>query len=356
MDPMSLLCRSSCLAAALFAVLASPVYGQDDAQILDELRDKWRVQREEIQTARVHVALFRYVGKGDPILTENEARAFLARIPKILETSSDPLAALKRATGSLVIPERRRRGWTDLEIIVDGPRTRNIRTITRPDGSSYVHDNSFDGEDEVQHWSDSQQATVYKGRSRLLLYDLRMLRSVPPPDLAYQETGRTSSSIELWLGHAGGGDQMQVDLATGLVTERIGAEGNELYQYEPIAFSGDIVSPRLTASVLYSDGMVRRARLLYVIDGEFNVELGEDAFDVAIPSSTTIVDHRGGGSRPETHRLSSPTPDTIALANELPTRGPPPRGFPFAAAGLLALGLLLVVIGALIVRGRLRAA
>ena len=159
------------------ALLAQSVpAGLDSDQVLAGLAKQWEAQRSEIQTARISVAFFHYFPAEGPPLSQTECLRFIAELEKTVG-SGVGVDQLKELTASLPI-EPYQRNWKELTILVDGERVRNITTLKSRDGTLETWDSAFDGKHEVQHLGDSEQASVFRGRSRWRLYypaDVRFL-------------------------------------------------------------------------------------------------------------------------------------------------------------------------------------
>jgi hypothetical protein len=320
-------------------------------QVLNEVWSQWAVRRSEVLTAdirfrRIHV-----------FPTESlVAPADVAEVVKTLDFAS--LLTDDRPLLRVLDPERPASAVpAKCRLILSGKRVRyEWKAMTS------VRDNALD----MIHNANNRQvdvASLYKsGRRYFQIQDLRFT----PPEFVRASAFRVKSASEetVQLESLRGDVRNSIDRATGILshTQTFDTEDQQLVQEnweQAIVYSSDgIPFPTVRLSITYERGRLTSYELLLIDSADFNVDIPEEHFRLALDEGTTIVDFR---SQPtNAYALREATTD-LARTLDLPQRRPPrprPLQIPTQPTGpnrwLLALNGLMLIAGGLYIWRRTR--
>jgi peroxiredoxin len=106
--------------------------------------------------------------------------------------------------------------------------------------------------------------------------------------------------------------------------------GRETRQFFPTLLSTGVAVPKLSVQVNYRDANLDRCEVTFIDKVELLEKLPAEAFVVAAPAGTNILDYRGiprnelgGGRRAPSGVVSAPVPDVVAHRNRFAPAGEP---------------------------------
>jgi hypothetical protein len=300
------------------ALCAAP----DDAELIRDMLTNWESQRSAIATARFRARAFRH-GSLKPLSQQEVAAVFasvdLASQPDDLRKVVSAICTLK----DFSTPDP----WSAIEVTVDGARRRE-RTTNTPEG---IDDNVVDQGVTVIGMGPAKQISIVRTSANSWpirdLDDFRYLPNfgkgflVSRPEAGHVLLSSNSNPDKASI-------KLDVDEATGFVHWQRsylegGIVGNELLQFGPVSYPGDLVLPTAIAKLSYSSGALQFANILVIEQADVNVDLPQDAFVSKATRGTLIADYRDPQHKDVFYARSDI--DDVAKAFPLSPTSAPPR-------------------------------
>lgn len=218
-------------------------------------------------------------------------------------------------------------GFSNLTIVADGKKLRNESAYRGPDATRATITTVVNGHETIMLNPDNAQASIYdRGRHILGSEEVTRWPFVPLPNAKpalrihlERKGGRMTMTLE---GEHSRGRQI-IDDATGFLYHRsieFGKEwdsGGEIWQFAPRPVEGGAIVAGLSAELAYSPERVQYLRVSVLEDASFEPPPAE-AFVVAAPPGTNVVDFRGNRSSPKTGVAYEPVTDVLMFANAIP--------------------------------------
>lgn len=286
----------------------------------DNLIALWKGQKAAVVTARYKISLFRYGESSSKSLTRDQFLRLLpsldlARVPAFLETL--------RSQFPPPDPDVLDSWPVTVEILEDGARSRNDWPVHFAELGSGADSYVFDSKEEVQHHTINRQASVFAGRSGIQILRTSNLRYLPP---LRGDGGRDQFEV---LSRSQGRSTLRrgltsivADETTGFVHHAVAGNpqqrvAREVLQYGPRTYPGGILLPTVSAHVNYdSTEKISLLSVYYIREAVLNQEIPADAFTVAVPKGTNVVDFRKDPNRPSERLAFEPVADVLRFAND----------------------------------------
>jgi hypothetical protein len=321
-----------------------------DAQVLAELKAKWREQASSIFTADVRFRIFRRGDGLNPISFEELKR----RIDSSnLAKDQDSMRDLVRGLAADPIPQSQ--PWGVMRFRLSGSKSRE----DTQGGDTQITDQ----ETKVELDSPNRQVLVHApGMSRRGQVDLKSLRWIPFESAAWSISSSDSKFAVLQVGGRQSTTEMRVDRESGAMVEEVqrGADGHVMSYVAQRGFvnhPGGVLFPTWTVRAQFDDaGILQSIDLQCLEAATFNGEIPESVFKLATDAGTTVIDFRTGE---KSFRTAKDTDNIVAAARDPATQ----TGFsPKSASGgtefhwriiIFNLAVLAIFVGFWLLRGRL---
>jgi hypothetical protein len=283
----------------------------------EEMLDLWNQRANELQTAKIKTLfMFFAVNPGEGDIPQAALNQFLKDLERLVSQGASS-RDLQARIDALPMAKRSR-VWSELEILIDGVKAKNVRRIPTPDGSVRTHVSAFDGQTQAEHFSDSQQASIHRGVGSYIyrLHDVRpTIHELPELNAVGQHEGYVQFTDLV------GGSHL-VDRETGLVRSMSfgctdeATNCNRVDCFDLQEFSGHIIFPRITVAAKGTRrGYLDTLKVFLVTEAEFNVPLDDSEFKVALPPRSLVVDFRNPDAPPVRTKPAVRVPDAIAAAD-----------------------------------------
>ena len=305
----------------------------DELKPLAELLQKQAARFERLQRARFHVRHQNYRAPR----TREQMTQFLDSLAS--QSVEECLESIRGAFSDF-------RGLGAFEIITDGVR---CRVESRYPGQDRTKVNVFNGEETIVSMDFDSQVDIF-GRDNTRIGFLvprdfwsgpahpfvvrtakqpageePAARTIRHADGAWEIESRTKQFTSRWV----------IDDSTGF--ERVNAviygnqkSGRETWQFFPTLLPTGVAVPKLSVLVDYQDAKVQRCEVTFIDKVELLESLPAEAFVVAAPAGTNILDYRGipvnelgGGRRAASGVVSAMVPDVVAHRNRFAPAGEP---------------------------------
>lgn len=325
------------LSAAIFAVALGAAV--DDAELVKNLAANWESQRSAIATAHFRARAFRH-GSVMP-LSQQEVQAVFASVdfaarPDDLRKVVAAICMLKEFS----TPDP----WSTIVVTIEGSKRRE-RTTNTPAG---VDDNVADHGVTVLGMGPANQTSIVRtGNNTWNIRGLDDFRYVPNFGEGLIVKGREAGRVLLSSPDPKGPSiKLDVDETTGFVHSyrwylESGVIANEVLQFGPVSYPGDLVLPTAIATLGYANGALRNANVLVILDAKVNIDLPRDAFAATAAKGTLIVDDRDPKHKNVFHARS----DINDVAKAFPLNGSQPS----TSVERSTTALVFVAVGAVVV-------
>lgn len=300
--------------------LSRSAHAQDEIPSVQDRKDAWRHQSEEVQTARMTMWHRNGVAKqpADWQAVERAADILLAKANA--NDSQATLEAMIDCIVSIANPVNPRAGAL-LTIIAEGDS--NVRNIIEIDDEKRI-DSGFTNNASVIYRSNFREAHIEPGESIDAKYRLHYVRPtvVPGADWVISESNPASDWQLAWVEN-GISCRVLVDRRTSVVT-RIELGESKLRLRGGIAeFAGGVSIPTWGIDIsMGSKGRVRSFDAFVMRDAEFNVPLPDSDLPVTVPEGTRLIDRRNPGV--ERVAETETAGEVLKLAETIPFRENPP--------------------------------
>ena len=309
----------------------------DDARLVEDLAAVWERQRSAVATARFRARAFR-TGDVDPLSEEQVAAAFnsvdLVERPDDFRRLVEVIWKFKNFAGDPL---------SLVEVTVEGTQLRE-REVNRIGEIDYVSSQGI----TVVGQPDAKQTSILRtSDSRWRIRQLGDFRFVPIATVGLRLAGRDGGRVHL-VDADEPREELDVDEATGFAHSwrqyTNGAISQEILQFGPVAYTGDVLLPTACARLAYREGRLANADILVVHNVEINADLPSDDFIAKAPKGTLIVDARDVNNT-TSFRARSDVDDVIKafpLASGTPASTP--QGLTAVVASLAVAGILVALL------------
>lgn len=307
-----------------------------DAELIETLSAAWRGQRSAIATAHIRYRSFRssdvkpisgqevdaVFNAVDLVAQPDDLRRVVVALWKYTEVPHKPWALVEVSISGSKVRERTLNELGDLDNLVD----QGITVVGTDRGN----------QTSILRTSDS------RWRIRRL-NDFRFL-----PVLANARiTGRESGRVHITEPDEPR-EETEVDETTGFAHSwRLyigGLLNQEILQFGPVVYPGDVLLPTVIAKLGYREERLRHAEVFVIEQADVNIDLPADAFVAKVPKGTLIVDARDPHKR-RAWRTKSNIDDAVhafpLVSASQPTTYSRPK---MIVVALLAIGAVMVAL------------
>jgi hypothetical protein len=268
-----------------------------------DLQQKWKEQRTEIKTADIRLRLYRSGDVAKQALSRDQVNTILDEVD--LVSTPERLADLvEKLTG-----KRRDPAWGVLRIKIDGE---NMREDNLSGGDAQI---VFNNTKIIFDPANRQVILSSPGapkRGQLQVADLRLVPSLPKDakvDAGNDEISVVSKRLEY-----------RIDKTTGLMKRRLDrdADGNlvrEIVQLGETSDPNGILFPTVKVEASYNKGQCRSINISIIEEMEFNKQLPENAFALAVGPGAVVIDERVDNNI-KTHRFRNAESDVLEFLNK----------------------------------------
>jgi hypothetical protein len=279
--------RPLLLLGVLVGSMAAPRASAEDP--LEGLNNIWKAQRSEIVSAKIRCRMVR-TSDVKPLTVEELEKSIegvnLAAKPDDLRVVLGKLLS-KPVDGQAVL-------WGVREMIYDGAKSKEVPVSG---GGATL---ATDGQHVVERTDYNKRVYVsIPGVPRQHMTSLSEFRFVPDERLRLKLAGNVAGRLKLEQETENGRTVLLVDRDSGAVHECISYMANGhparcLLQSQFAVYPGGATFPLLVVDGAFGmGGKLRWMSLTAIEDAEFNVQVPEGAFKVAVPPGTVMVDQRG---------------------------------------------------------------
>ncbi len=293
----------------------------DAKPILEEVTTKWTEQRRGLVSGQFRLKIYRYVNLGDAKMKREQLIQALDRVaasPDQREIGSvlDGLDTGKWAK------ERHTLWGAEISVTTEGIKIRNTYDQNL-DGYTIA----FDGANEVVMTPINKQVEIHN-RTNLEKIDADSFRFLPLLDYRRLAGDFRASEDGGDVAIVGPTTEIRFDRKTGFIRDfftrdRSGTVGFEARQYNPFATGGDLVFPKMSATIYYTQptGEVSNLTVFSLESSVVNLPVDQNEFTLSVPVDTNIFDDRKGTAEP-LHTVANIAGDPIKLIAEATEKRP----------------------------------
>jgi hypothetical protein len=324
--------------------MPAPESGESEAlaTVKARLKALWEGQDSEIVTAEIRYRLYRTGGR-EYGLSRQKFNSLL-ELADLLKNPDGLKVLIEGLLGERVQLDAH---TNDCEFYTDGTRTREQnehRTLL------------FDGDNVVRSLLLNNQTNLKTpSSSSVKRMQLRDFRLVPPTNVLDRIAHVESLNGVLELSAQGG--QLIVNEATGLVEHLVQRSDpdtvrSEVFQFGSEVYPGDIVFPEVVVRTSYESDQLYSVSVILIQDAQFNQDLPEELFAVAVAAGNKVFDYREVPDDPEFIRVQEPVDDVVQHVEARRVRPPveAPLGIPsrlwfmLGAASLIGAAIVLLLL------------